>query len=162
MNKQSLNTKSSLQGLNQFVFLRLNQLGFLQSEGKRKSLLTLKKKTYIQDSFRVLDWSCGSGKCEREKKKTRAQQKKKKRREFTIPKAHFTLEVKAEKTWGPTLSILGLLFGPKGLQIGLPNSMVSFFFFPSLGAINIKAIHKVQHLLVVTRGRLKRFFLVQP
>jgi hypothetical protein len=35
--------------------------------------------------------------------------------------------VKAEKTWGPTLSILGLLFGPKGLQIGLPNSMVSFF-----------------------------------
>jgi hypothetical protein len=45
---------------------------------------------------------------------------------------------------------------PQGLQIGLPNLMVSFF--SALGPIQG---HKVQHLLV-TLGRLKRFFLVQP
>jgi hypothetical protein len=43
---------------------------------------------------------------------------------------------------------------PQGLQIGLPNSMVSFFH--PLGPI--QGHHKVQHLLL-TWGRLKRFFL---
>jgi hypothetical protein len=42
--------------------------------------------------------------------------------------------------------------GPKGLQIGLPNLMVSFF--SPLGPIQG---HIVQHLLL-TLGRLKSFF----
>jgi hypothetical protein len=84
-----------------------------------------------------LDWSCGSGKCEREKKK---HGHNKKRREFTIPKAHFTLGVKAEKTWGPTLSILGLLFGPKGFTNWPPKFDGIPVFVFSLGAINTKAI----------------------
>ncbi len=29
------------------------------------------------------------------------------------PKACFTLGIRVEKSWGPTLSIFGLLFGPK-------------------------------------------------
>jgi hypothetical protein len=62
---------------------------------------------------------------------------------------------------GPILSIFGLLFGPKGLQIGFPNAMVSFslffcFFSSALGPIQGL---KVQHLLV-TWGRLKSFFSI--
>jgi hypothetical protein len=43
---------------------------------------------------------------------------------------------------------------PQGLQIGFPNSMVSFF--SALGTIRG---HKVQHLLVAW-GRLKIFFSI--
>jgi hypothetical protein len=46
---------------------------------------------------------------------------------------------------------------PQGLQIGFPNSIVSFFF----SALGPMQGHKVQHLLV-TWGRLKIFFLFQP
>jgi hypothetical protein len=45
---------------------------------------------------------------------------------------------------------------PQGLQIGFPSLMVSFA--SALGSIQG---HKVQRLLV-TWGRLKRFFLFQP
>jgi hypothetical protein len=43
---------------------------------------------------------------------------------------------------------------PQGLQIGFPNSMLSFF--SALGPIQG---HKVQHLLV-NWGRLKSFFSI--
>ncbi len=46
---------------------------------------------------------------------------------------------------------------PQGLQIGLPNLMVSFF----LSALGPIQGHNVQHLLL-TWGRLKSFFLCQP
>jgi hypothetical protein len=46
---------------------------------------------------------------------------------------------------------------PQGLQIGLPNAIVSFF-----SALGPKQGHKVQHLLVSTWGRLKSLFLFQP
>jgi hypothetical protein len=48
--------------------------------------------------------------------------------------------------------------GPKGLQIGFPNWMVSFLLFFSLGG-KYKAIIKVQHLLLVSSlGQIEKYF----
>jgi hypothetical protein len=44
---------------------------------------------------------------------------------------------------------------PQGLQIGFPNSMVSFFFFSALG--QIQGHKKVQHLLVSSLGQIGNF-----
>jgi hypothetical protein len=48
------------------------------------------------------------------------------------------------------LSIFGLLFGPQGLQIGLPK--LGGILFSALGPIQG---HKVQHLLVSNWGQIE-------
>jgi hypothetical protein len=59
----------------------------------------------------------------------------------------YTLGVTAEKTWANFEHFFGLLFGLQGLQIGFPNSMVSFFFLflKPWGPIQGP---KVQHLFI--------------
>jgi hypothetical protein len=71
-------------------------------------------------------------------------------------KGPFSTRSQGQKYLGPILSnFFGLQIGPEGLQIGLPNLMVSLLFFWPWG--QYKAI--MFGIFLLTRGKLKNFFL---